>query len=95
MTGTIATAKPWCGTVGIEMQIRDGLRKIKYGKWEGQTVESARQEYAEEYINWLAEPTWNAANGGENSVQIASPSPSSKESQFMNQVALFDRWVCL
>ncbi|MDP8933602.1 MAG: histidine phosphatase family protein [Cyanobacteriota bacterium] len=44
MTGTIATAKPWRDAVGIEMQIRDGLKKIKYGKCEGQTVESARQE---------------------------------------------------
>lgn len=95
MTRTIDTAKPWRDAVKIERQIRDGLKKIKYGQWEGQTLESVRQEYAEEYINSLAESAWNAANGGETSVQIASPSPCSKESQFMNQVALFDRSVCL
>lgn len=74
MKRTIATAKPLCDAVGIEMQIRDGLREIKYGKWEGQTVDFVRKEYAEEYINWLAEPAWNAPNGGETSVEIASRS---------------------
>lgn len=74
MKRTIATAKPLCDTLGIEMQLRDGLREIKYGKWEGQTVEFVREKYAQEYINWLTEPAWNAPNDGETSVQIASRS---------------------
>ncbi len=72
MKRTIATAKPLCDTLGIQMQLRDGLREIKYGKWEGQTVEFVREKYAQEYINWLTEPAWNAPNDGETSVQIAS-----------------------
>jgi probable phosphoglycerate mutase len=74
MKRTITTAKPLCDAVGIEMQLRDGLREIKYGNWEGETVESVREKYAQEYINWLAEPAWNAPNGGETSVEIASRS---------------------
>lgn len=74
MKRTIATAKPLCNALGIEMQFRDGLREIKYGKWEGETVEFVREKYAEEYINWLTEPAWNAPNEGETSVQIASRS---------------------
>jgi broad specificity phosphatase PhoE len=74
MKRTIATAKPLCDAVGIEMQLRDGLREIKYGNWEGETVESVREKYAEEYVNWLAEPAWNAPSGGETSVEIASRS---------------------
>lgn len=74
MKRTIATAKPLCDAVGIALQVRDGLREIKYGNWEGQTVESVREKYPEEYINWLAEPAWNAPNSGETSVQIASRS---------------------
>lgn len=74
MKRTIATAKPLCDAVGIEMQLRDGLREIKYGKWEGEIVESVREKYPEEYVNWLAEPAWNAPNGGETSVEIASRS---------------------
>jgi len=74
MKRTIATAKPLCDTLGIEMQLRDGLKEIKYGNWEGKTLESVQQEYPEDYINWLTEPAWNAPNGGETSVQIASRS---------------------
>ena len=37
MKRTIATAKPLCDTLGIEMQFRDGLKEIKYGNWEGKT----------------------------------------------------------
>ncbi|NJR26570.1 MAG: histidine phosphatase family protein [Richelia sp. CSU_2_1] len=74
MKRTIATAKPLCDAVGIEMQLRDGLKEIKYGKWEGKTVEFVREKYAQEYINWLTEPAWNAPNDGETSVQIASRS---------------------
>ncbi|MEZ2232866.1 histidine phosphatase family protein [Microcoleus sp.] len=74
MKRTIATAKPLCDTLGIEMQLRDGLREIKYGKWEGQTVEFVREKYAQEYINWLTEPAWNPPTDGETSVQIASRS---------------------
>ena len=72
MKRTIATAKPLCDTLGNEMQLRDGLKEIKYGNWEGKTLESVQQEYPEDYINLLTEPAWNAPNGGETSVQIAS-----------------------
>ena len=75
MKRTIATAKPLCDAVGIEMQLHDGLREIKYGDWEGKTVEEVKKDYAEDYINWLTEPAWNApTNGGETSVEIASRS---------------------
>ena len=75
MKRTIATAKPLCDAVGIEMQLRDGLREINYGDWEGKTVEEVKKDYEEDYINWLTEPAWNApTNGGETSVEIASRS---------------------
>ncbi|MEG4804774.1 histidine phosphatase family protein [Microcoleus sp. ARI1-B5] len=75
MKRTIATAKPLCDAVGIEMQLRDGLREINYGDWEGKTVEAVKKDYEEDYINWLTEPAWNApTNGGETSVEIASRS---------------------
>ena len=75
MKRTIATAKPLCDAVGIEMQLHDGLREINYGDWEGKTVEAVKKDYEEDYINWLTEPAWNApTNGGETSVGIASRS---------------------
>lgn len=59
MKRTIATAKPLCDAVGMEMQLRDGLKEIRYGKWEGQTPEFVKQNYAEDYTRWLTEPAWN------------------------------------
>jgi len=39
MKRTVATAKPLCDAVGLGMQLRDGLKEIRYGKWEDKTVE--------------------------------------------------------
>ena len=72
MKRTIATAKPLCDAIGMEMQLRDGLKEIRYGKWEGQTVEFVKQNHSEDYISWLTEPAWNPPTGGETSVEIAS-----------------------
>lgn len=72
MKRTIATAKPLCDAIGLEMQLRDGLKEIRYGEWEGLTQDHVKEHYADDYIHWLAEPAWNAPTGGETSVQIAS-----------------------
>lgn len=72
MKRTIATAKPLCDASGMEMQLRDGLKEIRYGEWEGKTQEYVKQHYADDYIRWLTEPAWNPPTGGETSVQIAS-----------------------
>ena len=72
MKRTQATAQPLCEAVGIASQQRDGLKEIKYGKWEGQTVAWAQQNYAHDYSRWLAEPAWNAPTTGETAVEVAN-----------------------
>lgn len=72
MKRTIATARPLCDAIGMEMQLRDGLKEIRYGKWEGQTVEYVKQHYSDDYVHWLTEPAWNPPTGGETAVQIAN-----------------------
>jgi probable phosphoglycerate mutase len=72
MKRTIATAKPLCDAVGLEMQLRDGLKEIRYGEWEGKTLDDVKAHYAEDYLHWMTEPAWNAPSGGETAVQIAS-----------------------
>lgn len=67
---TIATARPLCESLGMEMQVRDGLKEIGYGKWEGKTKETVEQEYHDEYIKWLADPAWHPPTGGELAVMI-------------------------
>ncbi|MBM0741278.1 histidine phosphatase family protein [Phormidium sp. CLA17] len=72
MKRTIATAKPLCDAVGVDMQLRPGLKEISYGKWEGQTLAYVKQHFGEDYLRWRGEPAWNPPTGGETSVQIAS-----------------------
>lgn len=72
MKRTVATAKPLCDAVGLEMQLRDGLKEINYGDWEGKTQEYVKEHFAEDYVRWLTEPAWNPPTGGETAVQIAS-----------------------
>ena len=71
MKRTIATAKPLCDAVGLEMQIRDGLKEIAYGKWEGETPETVNRDYHDEYVRWLTDPGWNSPTGGEKGIDIA------------------------
>ena len=72
MKRTIATAQPLCDVMGLPMQIRDGLREIAYGAWEGREQEEVRQHHEKDYIRWLTEPAWNPPTDGETAVQVAS-----------------------
>ena len=68
---TVDTAKPLCAAAGLEMQVRDGLREIAYGQWEGKTPEEVNRRFHDDYVRWLADPGWNAPTGGERGVDIA------------------------
>ena len=74
MKRTIATAQPLCQAVGLDMQLRDGLKEINYGQWEGKTSEYVKEFHLDEYIKWMTEPAWNAPTGGETSVEVSSRS---------------------
>ncbi|MCC5638175.1 histidine phosphatase family protein [Nostoc sp. CHAB 5844] len=72
MRRTIATAKPLCTAIGMEPQLRDGLKEINYGQWEGKTPDFISQEYHDDYLRWSADPAWYAPTGGEMAITIAS-----------------------
>jgi probable phosphoglycerate mutase len=67
----IDTAKPLCEAIKMDMQLRDGLKEITYGQWEGKTPEEVNHEFHDEYVRWLADPGWNSPTGGEKGVDIA------------------------
>jgi broad specificity phosphatase PhoE len=52
--------------LALEMQLRDGLKEIRYGKWEDKTMDFVKEHYWDDYIHWLV------ANRGETSVEISS-----------------------
>ncbi len=67
----IATAKPLCDRLGMDMELRNGLKEIYYGDWEGKTPAQVNQEFHDDYVRWLADPGWNSPNGGEKGIDIA------------------------
>lgn len=71
MKRTVATAKPLCAAIGMQPELRDGLKEINYGQWEGKTPEEINRDYHDDYIRWSADPAWNAPTGGEMAVTIA------------------------
>lgn len=72
MRRTLDTAKPLCTAIGIQPQLRDGLKEINYGQWEGKTPQQINLEYHDDYIRWSADPAWYAPTGGEMAITIAS-----------------------
>jgi broad specificity phosphatase PhoE len=67
----VATAKPLCEAAGIPMQLKEGLKEIAYGQWEGKNPEAVNREFHDDYVRWLADPGWNAPPGGERGIDIA------------------------
>lgn len=72
MKRTIATARPLCAATGIEMQLREGLKEMDFGKWEGNTPNWVKEHHLDDYINWMTETAWNPPTGGETAVEVAS-----------------------
>lgn len=68
---TLETANPLCNITGKSPQVRDGLKEIGYGKWEGKTVEEVTAEFHDDYIRWSADPAWYPPTDGEPAVAIA------------------------
>lgn len=71
MRRTIATAKPLCNLVAMEMQLRNGLKEIDFGKWEGKTQVEVDRQFHDDYLRWQSEPGWNAPPDGERAIDIA------------------------
>lgn len=67
----ITTAQPLCDELGLEMQVREDLNEIAYGKWEGLKKEKVEREFHDDYISWLADPAWHPPTDGETAVVIA------------------------
>jgi alpha-ribazole phosphatase len=45
--------------------VRENLREIYFGKWEGMKIDEINQKYNEDYKNWLNDPFNNSPTGGE------------------------------
>jgi probable phosphoglycerate mutase len=54
----------------LPVALRDGLREIGHGHWEGLTRCEVEAQFAEEYTNWEADPLSYAPEGGESGISV-------------------------
>ena len=71
LSRTEATARPICEALQIRPELRDGLKEIAYGAWEGRTREEVTHQFHDDYLLWTADPAWNPPTGGETAVMVA------------------------
>lgn len=71
MKRTIATAKPLCDAVSLNMELRDGLKELHYGKWEDERPETVNEKYHDDYVRWLTDPGWNSPTEGEKGIDVS------------------------
>ncbi len=38
------------------MQLKEGLKEIAFGQWEGKTPEDVNREFHDDYVRWLTDP---------------------------------------
>jgi probable phosphoglycerate mutase len=55
---------------GLEPVLRDGLREISHGRWEGLTRREVEERFPGEYEAWEADPFTFAPEGGESGVGV-------------------------
>lgn len=68
---TQQTAEPLRAILKTDLNIRDGLKEIDYGSWEGKSVSEVGKLYHDDHIRWTADPAWNAPTNGERAMAVA------------------------
>jgi len=71
MRRTRLTAQPLCQAADTALQLRDGLRELDFGDWEGKTPEQVNHDHPVDYLRWMADAGWNAPTGGERGIDVA------------------------
>jgi broad specificity phosphatase PhoE len=67
---TLATARVLGERWGVSAIVRDELREIDHGRWEGLRRRDVQIEFAEEYATWEADPFTFAPSGGESGLSV-------------------------
>jgi broad specificity phosphatase PhoE len=70
MQRTVETAAIIARPHGLDLLLRDGLREIDHGRWEGLRRTDVEARYPDEYAAWVEDPLTFAPSGGESGVQV-------------------------
>ncbi|MCL5069486.1 MAG: alpha-ribazole phosphatase [Actinobacteria bacterium] len=65
MKRALQTANIITEGLNIKINIRESLKELNFGKWEGMTFEDINTSYKRDYQNWLSDPYNNSPPGGE------------------------------
>ena len=67
---TVETAQILAGPHRLTPIVRDGLREISHGRWEGLTRREVEERYADEYAAWEEDPFTFAPKDGESGLSV-------------------------
>jgi probable phosphoglycerate mutase len=67
---TVETAEILARPHSLPLVLRDGLREISHGRWEGLTRREVEGRFCDEYLAWEADPFTFAPEGGESGVAV-------------------------
>ena len=70
LSRTVETASILAAPRGLTPILRDGLREISHGRWEGLTRREVEERYPDEYSAWEEDPFTFAPQGGESGVGV-------------------------
>ena len=70
LSRTVETARLIGQVCGLTPQLRDGLREISHGRWEGLTRREVEERYHDEYVAWEEDPFTFAPEDGESGVAV-------------------------
>ena len=70
MSRATDTARIIAAACGLDIQLRDELREISHGHWEGLTRAEVEARFGDEYAAWEEDPFTFAPKGGESGVAV-------------------------
>ncbi len=70
LSRAVETATIVAGGCGLTPTLRDGLREISHGHWEGLSRRDVEKRFAAEYSAWEEDPFTFAPEGGESGVAV-------------------------
>ena len=66
-----STARPISELRGLVTEIREDLKELDYGQWEGLCRKEVLQKYHDDYLRWEADPAWYSPTEGETANALA------------------------
>jgi probable phosphoglycerate mutase len=70
LSRTVETARLLAAPHRLEVRLREGLKEISHGHWEGRTRREVEEQFPDEYAAWEEDPFTFAPRGGESGVAV-------------------------